>query len=153
MTIEEILSKEENQTFDRKSINISPKDLAIPIVAFANADGGDIAIGITDRTRRIEGIDFETKKLNELLRVPFDFCNPTVKVGIEKVPCVDEKGRENHVLVMHIDASPQVHANQADDVFLRVVTNLNCRLLRNVSNSIMIRENVTLKIKPYPMLR
>ena len=120
MTIEEILSKEENQTFDRKSINISPKDLAIPIVAFANADGGDIAIGITDRTRRIEGIDFETKKLNELLRVPFDFCNPTVKVGIEKVPCVDEKGRENHVLVMHIDASPQVHANQADDVFLRV---------------------------------
>ena len=41
----------------------------IPIVAFANADGGDIAIGITDRTRRIEGIDFETKKLNELLRV------------------------------------------------------------------------------------
>lgn len=53
---------EENQIFDRKSINISPKDLAIPIVAFANADGGDIAIGITDRTRRIEGIDFETKK-------------------------------------------------------------------------------------------
>lgn len=96
------------------------KDLAIPIVAFANADGEDIAIGITDKTRRIECIDFETKKLNELLRVPFDFCNPTIKVGIEKVPCVDEKGRENHVLVMHIDASPQVHANQADDVFLRV---------------------------------
>jgi ATP-dependent DNA helicase RecG len=84
MTIEEILSKEENQTFDWKSINISPKDLAIPIVAFANADGGDIAIGITDKTRRIEDIDFETKKLNELLRVPFDFCNPTIKVGIEK---------------------------------------------------------------------
>lgn len=95
MTIEEILSKEENQTFDRKSINISPKDLAIPIVAMANADGGDIAIGITDKNRRIEGIDFETKKLNELLRVPFDFCNPTIKVGIEKVPCVDEKGRKN----------------------------------------------------------
>lgn len=47
--------------------------------------------------KRIEGIDFETKKLNELLRVPFDFCNPTIKVGIEKVPCIDEKGRENHV--------------------------------------------------------
>ncbi|MEG1470637.1 MAG: ATP-binding protein [Anaerovoracaceae bacterium] len=120
MTIQKILAEEEGEIFDRKSINISPKDLAIPIVAFANADGGDIAIGITDKTRRIEGIDFETKKLNELLRVPFDFCNPTIKVGIEKVPCVDEKGRENHVIVMHIDASPQVHANQADDVFLRV---------------------------------
>lgn len=120
MTIEEILSEEENQTFDRKSIKISPRDLAIPIVAFANADGGDIAIGITDKTRRIEGVDFETKKLNELLRVPFDFCNPTIKVGIEKVQCVDEKGRDNHVLVMHIEASPQVHANQADEVFLRI---------------------------------
>lgn len=52
--------------------------------------------------------------------MPFDFFNPTIKVGIEKVPCVDEKGKENHVLVMHIDASPQVHSNQADDVFLRV---------------------------------
>ena len=120
MTIEEILAEEEGQIFDRKSINISPKDLAIPIVAFANADGGKIAIGITDKTRRIEGVDFEIKKLNELLRVPFDFCNPTIKVDIEKVPCIDEKGRENHVIIMHIDASPQVHANQADDVFLRV---------------------------------
>ncbi|MFI3213029.1 MAG: ATP-binding protein [Eubacteriales bacterium] len=120
MTIEEILLLEENQTFDRKSINISPKNLAIPIVAFANADGGDIIIGISDKTKRIEGVDYETKKLNELLRVPFDFCNPTVKVDIEKVTCVDQNGRENHVIVMHIDASPQVHANQADDVFLRV---------------------------------
>ena len=59
MTIEEILLKEENQTFDRKSINISPKDLAIPIIAFANADGGTVAIGISDKTRRIEGVDYD----------------------------------------------------------------------------------------------
>lgn len=32
----------------------------------------------------------------------------------------NKKGRDNHVIVMHIDASPQVHANQADDVFLRI---------------------------------
>ena len=53
MTIEEILSKEEKQTYDRKSINISPKDLAIPIDVFSNADGGDIAIGITNKIKRI----------------------------------------------------------------------------------------------------
>ncbi|MFR5916692.1 MAG: hypothetical protein ACLUGJ_17695 [Blautia wexlerae] len=47
------------------------------------------------KQRRSEGIDFETEVKNELLRVPFDFCNPTIKVGIEKVPCVDEKGRKN----------------------------------------------------------
>ena len=120
MTIEEILANEEMQIFDRKSINIEPRALAIPIVAFANADGGTVAIGISDKTRRIEGIDYEIQKLNELLRVPFDFCVPTVKAEIEKVTCIDFKGRNNHVLLMHIEPSMEVHANQADEVFMRV---------------------------------
>ena len=62
MTIEEVLSAEETQIFDRKSIHIDPKALAIPIIAFANADGGTVAIGISDKTRRVEGIDDETGK-------------------------------------------------------------------------------------------
>ncbi|MGC6178322.1 RNA-binding domain-containing protein [Lacrimispora sp. 38-1] len=33
------------------------KTLAIHIVAFANADGDTIAIGISDKTRRVEGVD------------------------------------------------------------------------------------------------
>lgn len=120
MTIEELLQNEERQTFDRKSVMIEPKALAISLVAFANADGGDIVIGISDKNRRIEGIDYEIERVNELLRVPFDFCEPTVKVDIEKVPCTDYKGRENHVIVMHIEPSPHVHANQADEVYLRM---------------------------------
>ncbi|WP_310603136.1 AlbA family DNA-binding domain-containing protein [Anaerosporobacter sp.] len=60
MTLEEILHLEEKQIFDRKSINIEPKSLAITIVAFANADGGTIASGLSDKTCRIEGVDFET---------------------------------------------------------------------------------------------
>ena len=60
MTIEEILARKECQTFDCKSIQIDPKALAIPIVARANADGGMLAIGVSDKTRRIEGI-VETK--------------------------------------------------------------------------------------------
>ena len=120
MTIEEVLSFEEMQIFDRKSINIEPKALAIPLVAFANADGGTIAVGISDKTRRIEGVDYEVQRYNELLRVPFDFCNPTIPVQLEKVPCVDYQGRKNHVLLIHIEPSPQVHTNQADEAYLRV---------------------------------
>jgi len=44
MTIEEIQTCKESQTFDCKSIQIDPKALAIPIVAMANADGGVLAI-------------------------------------------------------------------------------------------------------------
>ena len=53
MTIEQILQLEEGQTFDRKSINIAATDLASTICAFANADGGDIAVGITNQKRLI----------------------------------------------------------------------------------------------------
>lgn len=120
MTIDEVLTFEEMQVFDRKSINIDAKALAITLVAFANADGGTVAIGISDKTKRIEGVDFETAKLNELLRTPFDYCNPTVPVVLEKVDCVDCKGRNNHIMLMKVDASPQVHANQADEVYFRV---------------------------------
>ena len=82
MTIEEITTRKECQTFDCKSIQIEPKALAVPIVAMANADGGVLAIGVSDKTRRIEGVDGNEKRLNELLRVPFDFCNPSVKVRL-----------------------------------------------------------------------
>ena len=50
-TIKEIQNRKEDQTFDCKSIQIEPKALAVPIVAFANADGGIIAIGVSDRTK------------------------------------------------------------------------------------------------------
>ena len=54
MTIQEIQTRKEDQTFDCKSIQIEPKALAIPIIAFAKADGGMIAIGVSDKTRIIE---------------------------------------------------------------------------------------------------
>lgn len=38
-TIEQLTTHTEGQTFDRKSIRIAPKDLAVIMVAFANADG------------------------------------------------------------------------------------------------------------------
>ena len=119
MTIQEIRARKEDQTFDCKSIQIDPKALAITIVAFANADGGDIAIGVSDKTRKIEGVDQHTEKLNELLRVPLDFCNPSVSITSELLPCTDKDGNENHILLMHIPASSELHANQADEVFMR----------------------------------
>lgn len=120
MTIKEVLTFEEMQIFDRKSVKIEPKALAIPLIAFANADGGTIAIGISDSERRIEGTDYEIKKVNELLTVPYEFCEPSIPVRIEKVPCKDSQGRDNHVILMHIEPSLAVHANQADEAFIRV---------------------------------
>ena len=120
MTIQEIQTRKEDQTFDCKSIQNEPKALAITIVAFANADGGDIAIGVSDKTRKTEGVDQHTEKLNELLRVPLDFCNPSVSITSDLLPCTDKDGNENHILLMHIPASSELHANQADEAYMRV---------------------------------
>jgi len=120
MTIHEIITRKEDQTFDCKSIQIDPKALAVPIVAMANADGGVLAIGVSDKTRTLEGVDQHTEKLNELLRVPFDFCNPSIPVTYSYLPCKDKDGNENHILLMEIPASMYLHTNQADEAFMRV---------------------------------
>ena len=120
MTIEEIRTGKEGQTFDLKSIQINLKALAIPIVAMANADGGMLAIGISDKTRKIEGVNQHTAKLNELLRVPFDFCNPSIPVACRYMDCTDDDGNPNRILLMDIPASQFLHTNQADEAYIRV---------------------------------
>ena len=109
----------EGQQFDRKSFRIDAKSLAVILVAFANADGGDVVIGIED-DGRITGINGNDDHLNELLRAPFDFCVPSVKIEVHFIDCTDANGAPNRVLVMHVEPSMQVHANQADDAFYRV---------------------------------
>lgn len=122
MVIQNIISHKEDQTFDCKSIQIDPKALAITVVAFANADGGDIAVGVSDKTRKIEGVDQHTEKLNELLRVPLDFCNPTISITSELLPCTDKDGNENHILLVCFPASSELHASPQQETKYRECT-------------------------------
>lgn len=46
MLLEEICSMVESSVFDRKSAKIDAKSLAVHLIAFANADGGTLAIGV-----------------------------------------------------------------------------------------------------------
>ena len=109
----------EGQQFDRKSFLIDAKNLAPIVVAFANADGGDVVIGVED-DGRITGVNQNQKHLNELLRVPFDYCIPSVNADVKFIDCNDFTGNPNRVLVMHIPQSPDLHTNQADEAFYRV---------------------------------
>ncbi len=117
--VEDLQFSTEKQILDRKSARIKAVDLAIPVVAMANADGGFLAIGIED-DGTITGIDSYEKNINELIRVPFDFCIPSVKVEVKTIDAIDCDNKPNHVLLMQIFPSDHVIANQADDVYLRV---------------------------------
>ncbi|WP_431809540.1 AlbA family DNA-binding domain-containing protein [Brevibacillus agri] len=46
--LNQLLAKKENHRLDFKSKDISPNKLQNTFVAFANADGGDLYIGIED---------------------------------------------------------------------------------------------------------
>lgn len=109
--IKKLLQQQEGQCFDRKSIGIEPKALAVSLVALANADGGTIVIGVNDRGE-VEGVAGHEAHINELLRVPYDFCKPTVKVDHVFMACRDRNGRPNKILVLTVHQSPSVHANQ-----------------------------------------
>lgn len=118
-TIEELQNKKEDQIYDRKSARKDPKALSNHIVAFANADGGTIVIGIEDDFT-VTGIDDYTEKVNDILRVPYDYCKPSVNVEFETVECIDHKGKPNHLLILNIPQSSELHANQEDEVYYRM---------------------------------
>lgn len=119
MTIEQICGTVERSSFDRKSARIDAKALAVTMIAFANADGGVIAVGVED-DGTITGIDKYTPNVNELLRAPFDFCKPSVRVETERLACTNKDGEPDHILLIEVLQSSDLHANQADEVFFRV---------------------------------
>ena len=119
MTIAQICGAVESPLFDRKSARIDAKTLAIHLIAFANADGGMIAVGVED-DGTITGIDGHSEHINELLRAPFDFCKPSVRVETERLSCVNRDGTPDHILLIEVLQSNDLHANQADEVFFRV---------------------------------
>ena len=94
-------------------------NFAIPVVAMANADGGYLVIGIED-DGTITGIDDQEKNINEILRVPYDYCAPSVHVDLATMNVTDCSGKPNHVLRMQVFPDNRVIANQADEVYLRV---------------------------------
>jgi ATP-dependent DNA helicase RecG len=108
----------EGQWFDRKSVRIRPAHLAQAEVAFANAEGGTIVIGIHDG--RVEGTDAHPQHRNELMQAAIDQSEPAVRVRSKLVECHNDRGDSDHLLVIDVEPSDTVHATVRDEVFLRV---------------------------------
>ena len=95
-----------------------PADL-VEHIAFANADGGQIALGVED-DGSLTGVDGKTDHVNKLLRASFDYCVPSIATSTEYLEVTDVEGKPNHIILMSIPQSMRVHANQADEVYYRV---------------------------------
>ncbi|HAV1576363.1 putative DNA binding domain-containing protein [Enterobacter ludwigii] len=116
--VEVLLNTVEDHFNDFKSKQIAPNKLQETFVAFANADGGNIYIGVEDSAsdrERLSGFN-EPEEANAIIATLLENTNPAVEnVEIEylKTP--------KNGLILHLDIpkSPKVHYTASGDCFIR----------------------------------
>lgn len=122
LTLDYITTADENKYFDRKSSQIKPSDLASHISAFANAEGGTIVIGVSDKTREIEGInELSQEKVNNFISAPKEYCKPMPICDTEFISVKNYRGKEDRILLLHIRPSgEQIIRTSNDSTYLRM---------------------------------
>lgn len=118
-TIAEILEEKEGQLFEQKSARIDPRDLASHFIAFANADGGFLVIGIED-DNTITGLNDYESKINSFLQAAWNLCVPPVRISHQYVKCTNSKNQADRVLLIEIPQTGKLHINTKDEVYLRI---------------------------------
>lgn len=115
-------TEDEKKYFDRKSAKLKPSDIADLISAFANAEGGTVIIGISDKTKRLEGINCAgEQKINDFVNSPKDCCKPMPKYKEEFIDIINADGQPDRLLLLHIEASSdQIIRTTNDSTFLRI---------------------------------
>ncbi len=114
-----LLSLNEDHFNDVKSKRINPAKLQETFVAFANSDGGDLFVGIEDKStagERIAGFD-EQEDANGVISTLLEETNPAVENVLVEFLEIEGKG-----LVLHfgIPKSPKVHYTASGDCYIRI---------------------------------
>ncbi len=122
LTLEYMQTEHENKYFDRKSARIKPSDLSPLVSAFANAEGGTIVIGISDKTLEIEGINkYGMDKVNEFIAIPKNGCKPMPQYNEEFLDVINNKGERDQLLLLHIQPCiDQIIRTTNDSTYLRI---------------------------------
>ena len=113
-----LLQLPESQWYDRKSFRVEPRKLAETLIAFANADGGSIAIGLSGGV--VEGVDSDARHLNELQQAAVDFTEPTVATRPRLLAFTRADDTADHLLVIEVPPGRVVHTTTRDEAFLRI---------------------------------
>lgn len=122
LTLEVMVSRKEGQYYDVKSAQKKPSELSDIVSAYANAEGGTVVIGISDKTRRVEGVNAQgEEKINNFLNLPKDCCIPMPEYRHEFVDITNDAGRPDRLILLHIKPSiDKVITTTKDEVYLRI---------------------------------
>ncbi len=116
--LDNLLKKRETHYLDFKSSDISGKDLQRHIVGFANADGGEIYVGIAENNGTFYAHPFKNiESANQLLQAAIIEINPTIEDLI-----VDflELNKDSYLIRFVIPKSPKLHHTSSGDCYVRL---------------------------------
>lgn len=115
-----LAERDESHFFDLKSQKITPAKLLRSVVAFANADGGTVLVGIKDkqdapdRAGAWDGF-LDLEAMNGVLQ-SISSCTPTIPASLLALTCPTHPG---YLLRIEIEKSPDVCKTPSNDVFVR----------------------------------
>lgn len=113
-----LLNHPESQWFERKGIQLRPSDLARPIIAIANAEGGSLVIGVSNG--EVKGLLSKPAVENDFRQAIHDYIKPPIKLSIDKVPVINSEGDEDELLFFTILPADIVFEDHRGKAYLRV---------------------------------
>jgi len=115
---ERLAQTQENQWFERKSIRVDQKSFAKAIIGMANAEGGTVVVGLSEK--RVEGTNSTPSQTNRLRQVPMTMVAPPLRVHFREVPVMNDDGTQDHLLVAQVPPSRHAHRRSDGTAFLRM---------------------------------
>ncbi len=122
-----LLAAHESRTLDFKRVSGKMVGKALEtICAFANTEGGILALGVTDErqesgTARLYGIEDNPEALDELTRkVRTQFHPPIETISFMRLPCTLRDGNAGHVVLVRTTKSDKVHSIVDDGTWTRL---------------------------------
>ena len=117
--IEKEIPSEEGYLVEFKDFSggLSAKELAITMCAFANTDGGDMYIGVTD-TRGIRGVRVRPAILDIIQNTAREGCSPSIQISLRQIKIDSHKS----VIKISIPKSGHLHSTLSGKSYIRVGT-------------------------------
>ena len=122
-TIDYLVNTPEGLYLDKKSSRMAPKDIVRHIIAFANANGGVLAIGIEDDSSLAGFTLSNSHTLEEYQTAIMQYCRPLPSISYKKIPY--GKNTNEYVLLLCIETSVNqvIRKYPNNEVYLRLLDN------------------------------
>lgn len=125
--IDEALDKEESYHFDCKRLRDKLTKILETVVAFANSDGGTIALGFEDPDKasgrdRVFGIQENPMNWDELRRLMKSRITETdaLRIIVSEIGCTVRDGSTGSVIFLRVQKSTRIHSIVDDGTFIRL---------------------------------